>query len=207
MVEMHLLAVNVDFRYDPIYALGVVTTFDRFMQGYRPENDKVSIFNALCQALESDPQQYRRDAEHLLSLASQHSWETLLIPDAVIGLPEADGLRDRLQAIRSAHAAQDRFKYSRLFAVGLFTMLETANPDVVKDEAKLVDALKKVCQALNLSEDKVQKDLELYRSNLEKMNQVQAVMADALAADRKKRAERAAAQAATDESNAEAPKS
>ncbi|HAX86545.1 MAG TPA: photosystem II biogenesis protein Psp29, partial [Cyanobacteria bacterium UBA11370] len=33
MVEMHLLSVNVDFRYDPIYALGVVTSFNRFMQG------------------------------------------------------------------------------------------------------------------------------------------------------------------------------
>ncbi|MEL6166174.1 MAG: photosystem II biogenesis protein Psp29, partial [Cyanobacteria bacterium J06628_3] len=25
----HLLGVNADFKYDPIYALGVVTTFDR----------------------------------------------------------------------------------------------------------------------------------------------------------------------------------
>ncbi len=39
MVEMHLLSVNADFRYDPIYALGVVTTFDRFMLGYRPDTD------------------------------------------------------------------------------------------------------------------------------------------------------------------------
>ena len=30
MVEMHLLSVNVDFSYDSIYALGVVTTFDRY---------------------------------------------------------------------------------------------------------------------------------------------------------------------------------
>ena len=40
MVEMHLLFVNTDFSYDAIYALGVVTAFDRFMQGYRPEHDR-----------------------------------------------------------------------------------------------------------------------------------------------------------------------
>ena len=39
MVEMHLLDVNADFKYDPIYALGVVTTFDRFMEGYKPSED------------------------------------------------------------------------------------------------------------------------------------------------------------------------
>ena len=67
MVEMHLLSVNADFRYDPIYALGVVTTFDRFMLGYRPDTDLTSIFNALCQSLQADPQKYRQDAEQVRS--------------------------------------------------------------------------------------------------------------------------------------------
>ena len=188
MVEMHLLAVNTDFRYDPFYALGVVTTFDRFMQGYRPEADKESIFNSLCKALESDPQQYRNDAQHLLSVASQNPWDTVLIPE------KAGEFREALSAI----ASNPKFKYSRLFAIGLYTVLETSSPDLVKDAAKLTDALKQVCQGLNISEDKVQKDLELYRSNLEKM--VQVVIADALAADRKKREERAQAQAAQEAS-------
>lgn len=180
MVEMHLLAVNNDFRYDPFYALGVVTTFDRFMQGYRPEGDKDSIFMALCKALESDPQQFRNDAQRLNTAAAQSAWDSLLIPD------KANELRDVLQAIVS----NPKFKYSRLFAVGLYTVLETSSPDVVKDSAKLTETFKQICQALHISEDKVQKDLELYRSNLEKMTQMQAVIADALAADRKKREER-----------------
>ncbi|MBW4443689.1 MAG: photosystem II biogenesis protein Psp29 [Plectolyngbya sp. WJT66-NPBG17] len=185
MVEMHLLAVNTDFRYDPFYALGVVTTFDRFMQGYCPDADKESIFNALCQSLESDPQQYRGDAQRLVSAASQTSWDAILIPD------KASEFRDALNAITS----NPKFKYSRLFAVGVYTVLETSSPETVKDATKLTEALKQVCQALNVSEDRVQKDLELYRSNLEKMVQVQAVIADALAADRKKREERAQAKA------------
>ncbi|MGG6264757.1 photosystem II biogenesis protein Psp29 [Leptolyngbya sp. AN03gr2] len=185
MVEMHLLAVNTDFRYDPFYALGVVTTFDRFMQGYRPEADKDSIFNALCRSLESDPQQYRNDAQRVLSAASQNTWDTVLIPE------KAGEFRELLSAI----AANPKFKYSRLFAVGLYTAIETSSPDSVKDTTKLTEALKQVSQALNISEDKVQKDLELYRSNLEKMVQIQAVIADALEADRKKREERAQAKA------------
>ena len=65
MVEMHLLSVNVDFVYNSLYALGVVTSFDRFMMGYEPEGDKESIFSAICKAVGGDAQQYRQDADAL----------------------------------------------------------------------------------------------------------------------------------------------
>jgi hypothetical protein len=60
---------------------------------------------------------------------------------------------------------------------------------------------------LHISSDKLQKDLELYRSNLEKLSQAQEVMKDILAADRKKREERANAanqtETATDDNASE----
>lgn len=203
MVEMHLLAVNVDFRYDPIYALGVVTSFDRFMQGYRPEQDKESIFSALCKAIEHDSEErYRQDAEQLLSLATRFPWDTLLLPEKSAGVAELTPLRESLQEI----AGDSKFKYSRLFAIGLFTLLETSSPDLVKDETQRNAAFQQICKGLNLPEEKIQKDLELYRSNLEKMAQVQAVIADTLVADRKKREERAQAKAAADAANSETPK-
>ena len=204
MVEMHLLTVNIDFRYDPIYALGVVTSFDRFMQGYRPESDKASIFNAICQSMGDNPPNYRGDAEHLLLLASQHPWNELLsLPGESSEIPEANDLRQHLRAIVN----NPKFKYSRLFAIGLFTILQTADPTLIKDEVKRTEALKQVCSRLNLPQEKLQKDLELYSSNLEKMIQAQIVMEDLIKADRKKREERAQAKAAaTDAAVSEPPK-
>lgn len=209
MVEMHLLAVNVDFRYDPIYALGVVTSFNRFMQGYRPEQDIASIFDGLCKALQDDPDRYRADAERLEALAKRLSpqemihWLELSSP----AMDSAD-LQDQVRAI----AHNPKFKYSRLFAIGLFTLLELAAPDLVKDEARRTEALKQISASLKLPEEKIQKDLELYRSNLEKMAQARIVMEDALKAERKKREEREKAKTATSanpsdpsESKGEAP--
>ncbi len=194
MVEMHLLSVNVDFHYDPIYALGVVSSFDRFMQGYRPEQDRASIFNAICQALGSDPQKYRQDAEQLQALATQVSPQQLISPTGELSsLPGGQMLQETLQAI----ATQPNFKYSRLFAIGLFTFLETADPELVKDEKQRTEFLKQAGTQLHLPEDKVQKDLELYRSNLEKMAQAQAAMEDILIADRKQREQRAQAKSET----------
>lgn len=186
MVEMHLLSVNVDFQYDPIYGYGVVSTFDRFMQGYQPEQDRISIFNSICQAVQDNPQRYQQDAQRLEGLA------TTAGSNLVSGLAKADSWEgtDFLHEVCVAIAANPKFKYSRLLAIGLHNLVEKANPEAVKDDQQRINTLKPICEALKLPFDKVQKDLELYRSNLEKMAQAQIVMADALAAERKKREQR-----------------
>ncbi|WP_088894691.1 photosystem II biogenesis protein Psp29 [Leptolyngbya ohadii] len=189
MVEMHLLSVNTDFSYNPIYALGVVTSFDRFMQGYLPEEDKDSIFNAICQALQDDPQRYRNDAAQLLSEAASVPLGDFVNQVKNLSTTEAGSIIGSLKAV----AANPKFKYNRPFAVGLYTLLETMNPELVKDEKQRNETLQTLAEALNFSTDKVQKDLELYRSNLEKMAQAQIVLADILKADRKKKEERAKA--------------
>jgi len=184
MVEMHLLSVNVDFSYNPIYALGVVTAFERFMQGYQPEKDKESIFNALCQAVESDPQQYRQDAERLGLFAKNASNTELMA--WVRGESHKEEVGDLQQQI-GAIAHNPNFKYSRLFAIGVFSLLELSDPALVKDEKQRVESLKSMAATLNISEDKLNKDLELYRANVDKMEQALATIADILSADRKKR--------------------
>lgn len=188
MVEMHLLSVNVDFSYDPIYALGVVTSFHRFMQGYKPERDKESIFTALCQAVGSDPQQYQQDAQRLKTMAEGLSGQELV---SWLGSPTPRDSAPDLHTTVTAIANNPKFKYSRLFAIGLYTLLEQADLELVNDQKQLTDTLKKLGQVLHLPEEKLQKDLELYRSNLEKMAQVQSVIEDAIKADRKKREQRA----------------
>ncbi len=187
MVEMHLLSVNVDFSYDPIYALGVVTSFNRFMEGYKPEADKESIFAALCQAVGGTFQQYRQDAEGLLLIAGRLYGNDLI---SWLTSPTSMERSRDLPNTLSAIAQNPKFKYSRLFAIGLFTLLEQSDSELVKNQKELNELLVQISQALHLPQEKVQKDLELYRSNLEKMAQVQSAMADIIQADRKKREQR-----------------
>ena len=183
MVEMHLLRVNDGFRYDPIFGLGVVTTYDRFMDGYQPAADQASIFQALCKAEEVEPEALRQDSQRLLALSQAKSAEELLQWFSQSATSGGDDIQMQLQDI----ARNSKFKYSRLFAIGLFTMLEHSDADLVKEEAQLNPALKRICEALGLSENKVQKDLELYRSNLTKMTQARQTMADIVEADRQRR--------------------
>jgi photosystem II biogenesis protein Psp29 len=188
MVEMHLLSTNVDFAYNPVYALGVVSSFDRFMTSYRPEGDKQSIFVALCESMGGNAQQYRDDAASLQEFArSMHGQDIV----NWLAHPTNDGMGAQLASTIGSIASNPKFKYSRLFGIGLFTLLEQAAPELLKDEKKREAAVLQIGEAMHLPTEKLQKDLDTYRSNLDKLVQMEAVMADLADAERKKREKRA----------------
>ena len=188
LVEMHLLSVNVDFRPDPIYYVGVCESFDKFMEGYDPEADKTSIFNALCQAVEAKPEDYRQASQELLDFASKTSGEDLL---AWLVNPEAkDGASSVAQQWKESLEGS-KFKYSRLFAIGLYSVLEKSDSELVKEEDKLIESIKALTEKLSLPVDKLKKDLDLYRSNLNKMEQMLKMLADVLEASKKKQQKQA----------------
>ena len=200
LVEVHLLNVNEDFRYDPIFALGVTTTFDRFMDGYQPQQDQGSIFMALCQAQEMDPQKLRRDSQHLQELAQSKSAPELV--EWITQAAESGG--DEIQWQLRTIAQNTKFKYSRLFAIGLYTLLELADADWVKEDTQLTETLQQLGTSLNLTENKLQKDLELYRSNLDKIVQARQTMEDILQAGRHRQQQREAERQAKAEAQAQA---
>ena len=192
MVEIHLLHVNENFRYDPIFALGVVSTFDRFMEGYEPTPDKASIFSALCRAEEMDPDQLRGDTQQALSAVQDRSAEDAI---AWISQSAVEGGSD-LAGTFSEIAHNPKFKYSRLFAIGLYTLIESVNRTYVADEAKLNEMVEKLSAALNVSGGKIQKDLELYRTNLDKLQQARKAVAEFIEGERRRQEKRAEEQQA-----------
>jgi photosystem II biogenesis protein Psp29 len=191
MVEMHLLSVNADFVHNPLYALGVVTSFDRFMVGYEPEPDKESIFSAICQSVGSDPQHYRQEVDSLKADLSGLSLSDLNTQLSNAKTTGGDSLQGKLHLVANQASA----KYTRLMAVGLYTLFEIVDTSSLEDKDKREELLKAAAEFLALPTEKVEKDLDMYRSNLAKMVQAQEVMKDILEAERKKREQRAQAKA------------
>ena len=187
MVEMHLLLVNVNFSYDAIYALGVVSVYDRFMAGYEPEKDRQSIYSAVIKAVMGDPAQYRTDAEEIMGaakgIASVEAFKALLEDAKTSG---GDSLKGNLNKV----ITNPKFKYSRLFATGLYNIIEAIDADILSDKDKREALLKELAATLGFNDELLVKDIELYRGNLEKMAQAQAVMKDMIEAEKKKKAKR-----------------
>lgn len=182
MVEMHLLWVNKTFVYDAIYALGVVTTFDRFMAGYQPESDKAPIFEALCTATAAKASQYRQDADRLLKDAEGIAADQ--VSDIFTHTPSA------LSALFETVAQNQTFKYSRLFAIGLTRLLSEIDPALLEDQERFQTLLGSAATHLGLPEEKLKKDVELYLSNLEKMSQARLLMEEMVETERKRREQR-----------------
>lgn len=187
IVEMHLLSVNIDFCPDPLYYLGVCQSFDQFMNGYSPESDKDSIFKALCQSVGGNPEEYRYQASTLLDFASQKSSQDLV--DWLINPTGGDHLEAIANSWRKSIEG-DKFKYSRLFAIGLYSILKKTDENFLKEEDKVSSLLTPLTEKLKLSVDKLKKDWDLYASNLEKMTQMLTVLQDTIKASKQKKLEK-----------------
>lgn len=185
MVEMHLLSVNTDFQPDAIYAVGVCQSFEQFMTGYKPEEDKTSIFNALCKAIEANPDDYRHQSENLLNFVEGKSAEDLV--NWLLNPVADNGLDENIVNSLKSILERERFKYSRLFGIGFYTLINKVAPDLAKDEEKLAELIAPYSEKLNLPVDKLKKDVDLYRSNLDKINQMLVVIAETIEASKKKR--------------------
>ena len=182
LVETHLLTVNQDFKYDMIFASGWINTFVQFTYRYQPERDRSQIFIALAHALRLDPDQLNKDSEQLEELATKH-------PEAVVKLLttlETDVDLEPLTSCVQSIASNPKFKYSRIFAVGLFTLLETCTPDY-KDPEKRQQLLTTIGGKLGIPAEKLIRDHDLYQSSLEKLKQSLQMMDDLVEAERKKR--------------------
>jgi hypothetical protein len=79
------------------------------------------------------------------------------------------------------------FHYSRLMAVGLLSLLEEARGADAMDPATLRSFAQELAGAIGLLRERVDKDLSLYATNLEKLAQAVALMEETVAAERRKR--------------------
>ena len=79
-------------------------------------------------------------------------------------------------------------KYSRLHAVGLYALLQKLAGD---GTTNLNETLDQLAPVIKLPIEKVKRDLELYRSNLDKINQARSLMKELVEQERKRRAQEA----------------
>ncbi|KAL5793902.1 hypothetical protein ACOSP7_002496 [Xanthoceras sorbifolium] len=186
IVQQHLMRYKRTYRYDPVFALGFVTVYDRLMEGYPSDEDREAIFQAYINALKEDPEQYRIDAQKLEEWARAQTANSLIEFAAREG--EVEGI---LKDIAERAGSKGSFSYSRFFAVGLFRLLELAN-------ATEPTVLEKLCTALNIDKRSVDRDLDVYRNLLSKLLQAKELLKEYVDREKKKREERTESQKANE---------
>ncbi|KAK3184251.1 hypothetical protein Dsin_031537 [Dipteronia sinensis] len=186
IVQQHLMRYKKTYRYDPVFALGFVTVYDRLMEGYPSDEDRDAIFQAYINALKENPEQYRIDAQKL------EEWARTQTTDSLTGFAAREGeIEGVLKDIAERAGSKRSFSYSRFFAIGLFRLLELAN-------ATEPTVLEKLCAALNIDKRSVDRDLDVYRNLLSKLLQAKELLKEYVDREKKKREERTESQKASE---------
>jgi photosystem II biogenesis protein Psp29 len=185
LVELHLLNRQKGFRSEPLFAVGLVQVFDGFARGYRPDHQREALFRALCASTGFDAAELRAQRDGAVASMGEVG------VDRVKGWIETqgEGAPEPL-ATALAEIRRPDFHYSRLMAVGLLSLLEQARGADAMDPQELRRSAHELGEAMGLMKDRLDKDLNLYATNLEKMAQAVELMEETVAADRRRRERR-----------------
>ena len=154
LVELHLLSHQKSFTITPVFSLGLIELFAVFTNGYKPNEHVALLFNALCNSTGFKP-------EVITSMGEELTKKLTII--TIKNLSEyIDSIDD--------NTSDDRY-YSRISAIGLHKiMIEILDCDKI-DKKDLVKEIIKFAEMIGYPKERVEKDISLYISNIEKMNQ------------------------------------
>ena len=182
LVELHLLSHQQGFQSDGLFAVGLTQVFDSFSKGYKPDQQREPLFTALCSATGFDAGQLRSRAAEAVAQVGRHNLEEVKgwLSNQGAGAPAP--ISGLLQGVQ-----RPDFHYSRLVAVGLLSLLQRAQGAEALEPQALRSAAHDIGDAMGLIKDRVDKDLSLYASNIEKMSQAVELMEETVAAERRRR--------------------
>ena len=182
LVELHLLSHQQGFQSDGLFAVGLTQVFDSFSKGYKPDQQREPLFTALCSATGFDAGQLRSRAAEAVALVGRHNLVEVKgwLSNQGAGAPAP--ISGLLQGVQ-----RPDFHYSRLVAVGLLSLLQRAQGAEALEPQALRSAAHEIGDAMGLIKDRVDKDLSLYASNIEKMSQAVELMEETVAAERRRR--------------------
>ena len=171
LVELHLLKHQKSFIANNLFAVGLTKVFDDFMQGYRPEEHKTKLFEALCKCNGFDSNQIKKDSQKTLNEVNN---QTL------------DGIEKYLKD-NTEEDVKNIF-YSRLSVIGVRTLVRTSKDNASISSEDLDKKTKFICEKLGFTVSRVDKDLSVYNSNLGKINQALELLREGVEREKRKKA-------------------
>lgn len=166
LTSLSVAMVSADFSYSRIFAFGLESLSDFFMNTLK-DDQKTKIRSAMLMALGFDPEKIKRDADALKSLAAEGE-DKLLSSEDFAEIAAKDG----------------KFKYTYPLGAGLLALMPIAGQEA--SEA----TIERWCTKLNIPKAKLTKDQAMYDMAVEKLAEVKDMMLQMEIGAKKKEAEK-----------------
>ena len=154
LVELHLLSHQRNFKNDAIFATGLNELFNTFTNGYKPTEHITKLFDAICNCNGFSPTELKSSSEKLVNMAKTFTKEEL---------------NEFLTENNSNN--KDNSYYSRINAIGIYKIVKEIPSFKDVKEEDLNKEITIISELLGYQYSRVDKDISMYKSNIEKMRQ------------------------------------
>ncbi len=160
LVELHLISHQKNFKKDSIFAAGLIEIFSKFTIGYKPSEHIAKLFDAICNCNGFNPTDINSSSEQLVNKAKSFSKEDLT--KFVLQIKEDN---------------KDYNYYSRINAIGIYKLVSEIPSIKDGKEEDLNSEITNISELLGYQYSRVEKDISMYKSNIEKMKQALEIIA------------------------------
>ena len=165
LVELNLLNHQNEFKQDFLFSVGLTETFKELMKGYKPEKRLDLLFESLCSSTN-----FEANVIQEISKKSRKEFRD-------------KSSKDLLKLLKEK--SNPNIYPSRMLNLGIYLLISDSQDFQEKNEAEknkiIVDTFKK----LNLSFDKAEKDIGIYKSSITKMEQAKELIQELKIKDKK----------------------
>ena len=166
LVELNLLNHQNDFAQDYLFCVGLTETFKELMKGYKPEKHLDLLFESLCSSTNFEAKEINQ-----ISQKSQKEFKDKTSNDIFKLLIEK---------------SKSKLYPSRILNLGIYILISNAQDLKEKDESETIKMISNVFEKLNLSANKAEKDIGIYKSSISKMEQAKELIEELKTKEKKK---------------------
>ena len=160
LVELHLLSHQKNFKNNSIFATGLKEIFSKFTSGYKPNEHINKLFDAICNCNGFNPGEINSSSEKLVSKAKSFTNKDI---------------NEFLSQLNNENKGNDY--YSRINAIGIYKLVSEIKSFESMKEEDVNKEINKISELLGYQYSRVEKDISMFKSNIEKMKQALEIIA------------------------------
>ena len=167
LVELNLLNHQNEFMQDDLFCVGLTETFKELTQGYKPEEHLPLLFESLCNSANFDPKKIKETSRKTLE-----NYKDKNVKELSILLKEK---------------SDSNLYSSRILNLGIYLIIANATDFKDTKDSEKNKIISDIINKLNLSSNKAEKDIGIYKSSIIKMEQAKELLQEAKIKDKKEK--------------------
>ena len=166
LVELNLLNHQNEFTQDYLFCVGLTETFKELMKGYQPEKHLDLLFESLCSSTNFEAKEINETSQK-----SQKEFKNKTSNEILKLLIEKNN---------------SKLYPSRILNLAIYILISSAQDLKDKDESGTNKMISDIFEKLNLSANKAEKDIGIYKSSISKLEQAKELIEELRTKDKKK---------------------